>query len=308
MGGSNNNARKRNVRPTKIGFSDCAISYAQALIDPWSVVNPPCVPDELTLPSWKFGARSRGNFSTGTTGYGYIIANPYAVTNNTPMVSSTNMNFATTVFGAVGETNTVFGYNDSPMVQNDFAAGFNSYRLVGSGLAVRYVGNEMARGGQMILYRQMNNISIPNNTNPTEMLQNKETTTVPVDRDWHYVTWKPADGNDISYSNGVFIYYPLVVFISAAGASQGFEFDTVSWFEVTGTAIPNLTPSEYDPLGLAVIKSAIAVPQPPDAPTSNFERFLQSAGSIAMDSLSFLGRGASMAMQGAAALSNIGLL
>jgi len=224
------------------------------------------------------------------------------------MVSSTTALWAGSYFGSVNETNTVYSFNDSPMVNNDYSSGFNSYRLVGSGLAVRYVGNEMARGGQMILYRHFSNLTIPNGFTPSEMLQNKETTTVPIDRDWHYVTWKPTDATDISYVNSVYTYYPMVIYISTAGPAQGFEFDAVSWFEAVGLAIPNLTPSEYDPLGLAVIKSAIAVPQPPDSPQSNFERFLQSAGSIAMDSLSFLGRGATMAMQGAAALSNIGLL
>jgi hypothetical protein len=296
-----------NYRPTKIGFSDCAIAYAQALIDPWSVTSPPCVPDEITIPSFKFGARTRGSFFAGTHGYGYVVCNPYAVINSFPMVYGTSALFDGTDYGSAGETNTVMGNNDSPFTQTSYTAGGYNYRLVGSGLAVRYIGNEMERGGQIVLYRQTGNVSIPNGTTPSELTQNKETTTVPVDRDWHYVVWKPTDMTDVSYFTTTQAYYCLLAWVNN-NDGQLFEYDAISWFEICGQALPNLTPSESDPIGLSVIKSAIAVPQPPDSPTSNFSRFLKDAHSIAMDTLSFIGTGASYALRGAAALSNIGLL
>jgi hypothetical protein len=299
--------RKR-MPETTIGFSDCALNYARALIDPWSVVDPPCVPDEFTLPSFKFGARARGSFSSGTLGNGYFLYSPYTVINNGNCGYGTTTSFATSTFGGVGEANTTVVQNDSPFVSTDFASNLKGYRLVGSGLAVRYIGNEMLRGGQMVLYRNNGNLTMPNPYPPSEMLQNKETTTVPVDRDWHYVVWLPTDATDITYVAATQTYYCMMAWISNCGAAQGFEFDVVSWFEVVGTALPNMTPSEFDPLGLAVIKSSVAVAQPPDSPQSNFSRFLETAGAVANASLSFLGTGAKVAMKTATALTNVGLL
>jgi len=304
----------RQPRATLSRFSDCAIHYAQALIDPWSVEAPPCVPDALTLPSWKFGARIRGTFLCGSMGCGYVIANPYQQLGTTTALYYVNS--ATTFtspnsFGGINETGTTGATTDSPLTTTGWNLNNNSYRLVGSGLAVRYVGNEMNRGGQIILFRDPQDQLIPGST-ASQLLSNKETTTVPVDRSWHYVVWKPSDFQDTSYTlalqNATTGQFCLLVLVVGCTAGQAFEFDFVQWFEVIGRDIPNVTPSENDPIGYAVVKSAIAVPQPPDSPKDNFSRFMNDAMDIANSTLSFIGTGVRGAMKGAAILSNIGLL
>jgi len=307
-------APPKGARLTQNMFSDCSLYYAQALIDPWSVERAPCVPDALTLPSWKFGARTRGNFLTGTASTGYIVANPYQQCGDRISVYYTNNASTFTNPGYGGpttDTGTFGSSNDSPITSAAWPANNDSYRPVGAGLAVRYVGNEMARGGQMILYRDPQNQYIIASS-VAGLLSNKESTTVPVDREWHYVVWKPADFQDTSYTSALQASNTgqlcLLIYINGSAPGSSYEFDFVQWFEVIGRDIPNLTPSENDPVGMAVIKSAIALPQPPDSPTSNFRDFLRNATAIANDTLSFMGAGAKIAMKGGAILSNIGLL
>lgn len=306
-----NNSRLRGL-PTKnhFPFSQCALNYAQALLDPWAVSNPPCVPDPITLPSFKFGARIRGNFVLGAAGAGYVIASPYYPSGNTiSLYYVSGSLYATQTFGGLLEAGTTSATSDSPFTNTQFSVGGASYRPVGSGLATRYVGNEQTRGGQMVLYRTSQNQLVPTGTTQNLLLNNNEATTVPVDRDWHYVTWKPAVAQDTAYTFGFPVnQFPLIIFVFGGTAAMSFEFDFITWFEVIGTDVPALTPSSDDTLGYAVIKSGIAVPQPPDSPASNFRRFIETVADIADETLSFIGRGSAVATRTSALLNNVGLL
>jgi len=295
-------------------FSDCAFYYAQALIDPWNVERAPCVPDAITVPSFKFGARTRGTMTVGSAGVGYVVNSPYEVSGDLNSTCYTSTGYTYYYYAGAGAGITGAGYatSDSPIVSSAFNSNGNAYRVVGSGLAIRYLGNEMARGGQILLYRTNDNVSPPTGGGSvsTYFFENKETTSVPVDREWHYVLWKPVLNQDTFY-NGTLpgaTSYCMLAFVSGAGAGTAFEFDIVTWYEITGPDLPNLTPSENDPIGMAVVKSAIAVPQPADAPAENFSRFLRTASDIASHTLSFIGTGVSAVVKGAALLSNVGLL
>ena len=46
-------------------------------MNPWDMDRPPCIPDLITLPSYKFGARARGTFQIGTAGVGFVAISPY---------------------------------------------------------------------------------------------------------------------------------------------------------------------------------------------------------------------------------------
>jgi hypothetical protein len=309
MGGGravNRIGRNRNISSTR--FSECALTYSQAVIDPWSCKEPPCVPDMYTIPSWKLGSRSRGSFQVGSGGCAYIIANPYAIGTLTTCGYYTNASFANAIIGAPGETNTVAFTGTTPFPASSIGSNGSQYRTVGAGLAVRWIGSEYQRGGQMILYRDPNNSTTTVGAGTSTFLLNTETTTIPVDREWHYVNWKPVDANDYEYNIGIGTYYPLVVWVAGAVANQGIEFDFVQWFEVSGSNTPNMTPTDSDPIGMAVIRSAMGVPQAPDSPKEAYKRFLVNAGEIAESTLSFLGKGAPLAIKGASILQNVGLL
>jgi len=293
-------------------FSSCAFYYAQALIDPWNVERAPCVPDAITVPSWKFGARTRGTMVIGMLGVGYVIASPYEVSGDLTSSQCTTVAFNNTYFPGLSATGIANVTSDSPLTSTAFNTNNNAYRVVGSGLAVRYLGNEMARGGQLVLFRENNNVTPSGGTGAIAnyFLENKEATSVPVDREWHYVLWKPVLYQDTFYNGSLpgATSYCLLAFVSGASPGASFEFDIITWYEVTGLDLANLTPSENDPIGMAVIKSAIAVPQPPDSPADNFSRFINTAASIAETTLSFIGTGVGIAMKGASILSNVGLL
>lgn len=308
----NPTVRRPNVanvnRQTYRNFSDCALFYAQAVIDPWGVTVPPCIPDFYTVPSFKFGTRTRGTMFVGTLNFGYIIFDPYVPSSDRNNTAFTTGLFTGAEIGTPGESNTDTMTNNSPFVSNQFASDGLEYRLVGAGMACRYLGNEMSRGGQMIIYRNPSNGSYPVPTTQQLMLSNPETTTVPVDREWHYVTFKPVESSDYEYSFTVVNNFNMIIAVTGIVNGAAFEFDCVQWFEIIGQPVPQVTPSDSDPIGMAVIKSAFAVPQPPDSPKENFGRFMKSAMSIANDTLSFIGTGAKAFGKGVAMLNNIGLL
>jgi hypothetical protein len=78
-------------------LSSCSAEYAKALIDPWCVTIPPCVPDTIVLPSFKYSTRGRGNFVIGTAGVGYIAMLPInGATSDRGCVAYTNATYAAT--------------------------------------------------------------------------------------------------------------------------------------------------------------------------------------------------------------------
>jgi len=310
-----NNSQGGNMRGPSLGparLSYCSELYAQALIDPWAVEDPPCIPDATIVPSFKFGARARGTFYIGTMGFGYIFVNPYAPWSTAPSGQYTNSAYVGTPPAQIlsaSEVNTSQVFTDSPFVFTQFSGYPNLYsRTVGSGLAVRYTGNEMARGGSIIINRVNDNGNPTYPFTATQMLQNKESVTVPVDRNWHYCVYKPAVEQDTAYAFINTNVFPMSILVQGAGPGQSFEYDWVTWFEVIGPQIPNLTPSHSDPLGLSVIKSATAINQPVMTPSQNWSHFLSEVGTIAEDTLSFLGRGVGVLATAAPFLTSVGLL
>jgi hypothetical protein len=309
MGGRNRAVdRIGNNRNSRTRFSDCALTYAQAVIDPWSVKTPPCVPDMYNIPSWKFGSRSRGSFQIGTMGVGYLIVNPYAIGNTTSVAYGTTGAFNTAAFGSVAETNTTQIFGTTPFAPSIISTTNCQYRVVGCGVAVRWIGSELNRSGQMILYRDPNNGTPVGGATASILLLNTETTTVPMDREWHFINWKPVSANDYEYNTSIGTTFPLLLLVAGSIVNQGIEFDIVQWFEMSGQALPNMTPTDSDPIGMAIIRSAMGTPQSPDSPKEAFERFLQSAGRIADSTLSIIGKGAPLAIKGATILQNVGLL
>lgn len=61
-------------------MNECTSTYARALMDPFQIFKMnPCVPDMHAQPSQKFAIITRGEFSTGAQGVGYITVNPYKI-------------------------------------------------------------------------------------------------------------------------------------------------------------------------------------------------------------------------------------
>lgn len=270
-------------------LSMCAKLYAIAAVDPWGCPEPPCVPDNVNLPSYKFAARSRGTMATGGT-CAFIQYSPYNMIQSTnAAVWYTNSTFNTTVTANSGTTIT------TAISDSTFGAAFfnksnanNTWRLVGAGVRVRYIGPEQYRSGQMIMYSSPGNAGIGNGIGGPELLNNRNTTTAVCDREWHSVVWKPSDPTDLDYFDihGVTSGQPIgrvndasgtaMVFLTGLNTNCSFEYEVVSWFEVVGPLISGLTPSHSDATGLAAVSSARGVVNSGGSVTDSVTSFMSA--------------------------------
>jgi hypothetical protein len=273
-------------------WSQCTKDYAAALIDPWSVPRPPCVPDNITLPSFKFGARGRGTFSIGTQQTGFILFNPYICYSDVPCSFTTDHTFGSPDVEGGGITGVNPIYNDSPFTASDFGTYKNQSRTVGAGVRVRYTGTEITRSGQTICFRSPTNadaLTAAPVTN-SQLLAFKETSTSPVDRDWHYAIYRPAVATDLAYLSPIDRSGNFCMIVAVFGASPGasFEFDFVSWYEVAGNNLPNLTRSHSDPIGMSAVSMALPTAQPTRNPTSSLRDFMHEMAAGAATAMSLI--------------------
>jgi len=275
-------------------FSQCTKDYATALMDPWNVVRPPCVPDTICLPSYKFGVRARGTFVVGLQGTGFVFINPYVCYGGTTAGFRTDASFNSQDVEGGGITGNDPFFNDSPFVAADFGAALNQSRLVGAGLRARYTGTEINRSGQAVIFRSPTNRDFlaPGSQSVTNLLTYKETSTAPVDRDWHYAVWRPTTATDIAYANPVDLEpnFCLLVAIFGGQPGQSFEFDYVSWFEIVGNNLPNLTRSHSDPIGMSAVSMAMPLVQPTRNPNTTLRSFLKEMAVGVSTAMSFMPR------------------
>ena len=92
--------------PSRVAMkvSDCAMRYMATICDPFEAEPGACVPCDLfPLPSQKIRAFGRGQFSLGTTGFGYLLVNPCSALDGTAatFTTPTSVMSSTTTFGAV---------------------------------------------------------------------------------------------------------------------------------------------------------------------------------------------------------------
>jgi len=275
-------------------LSACSRSYAIAAVNPWGVTDPPCVPDLLNVPSYKFAAQSKGIFTVGTSGFGYCGYNPYGQIQNTEVsLWNTTATFSgvTTQWTGVGSA---FTSSDSPYPSSAFLQGtgvqnqLSSYRVVGSAMRVRYVGSEVSRAGQLVIYRDPLNQPMGNGISTANMLANRETVSAVVDREWRSVVWKPADPTDVTYfdtfnvavGNYVGRFHSvgsgsLLIAITGGTPGTSFEYEAITWYELIGAANPQTTPSHSDIVGMSAVNSARGVSQ--------------MSGSLVQDTKTFIG-------------------
>jgi len=280
-------------RPPKKSLSDCSVHYALALSDPWSCPEAPCVPDTITLESFKFSVRSRATFAVGTAGYGYVALNPY----NPYAYSTGSANWACATTSAFTGPGYYLpnGSNGVNWINNDSGFSYvqangyeHAYRVVGSGIKVMYTGNEMNRQGLFLIYRDPSNTALADGSTFDALATMREAAQVAVTKDWHCCLWKPASASDITYAprgndidvgggNKLYAQNPCMM-IGIAGGTPGasIQFDLITWFELTGRSLPTLTVSHTDPVGFSLASSAVSAHQPEVTPQENAISFAKS--------------------------------
>lgn len=291
-------------------ISECTRDYALAIMDPWDVPIPPCIPDIIVLPSYKFSSQAKGKLIVGTAGCGFVmINNDLACINQNPpglappcagVVTDASYALTTMYFNTlVGGPNANSFFGDSPLSvdavkSNSNLKGFK-FRPVGCGIRMRYMGKEIDRAGRIIPYREVENGSLANIIfTSNELLQNREASTVANDRIYHHVIYMPVDPRDFLYrdmvaiTDGQFGNLCLALFVEGAVAGSSFEFEAVWHWECIGRLLPAKSDSHSDPQGLGAVMQALPHHQPTGEPKRDGQNFLKDIVNVAEKVYSFV--------------------
>jgi len=250
-------------------LSRVAAEYALALGNPFD--GPlATIPDFPSVPSRRMRCFSRGTFSTGTGGFGFCIADPYAfAANDLNSIFKTDATYAS----ASGLTATAIGAGVQGATSNsDYAsAAFGATtrirgRIVAFGLRIRYLSTELNRGGIVL------GVQTPNHTNLTGLtfaqLDAYECAArFRPNQGWFTALYCPAYDFELVYSDsmgsqgGVFsayTSYPILGFdimSPSAATTIGFEYECFGLYEFQGQAVRGMVPSMADPAGFAAVQT-----------------------------------------------------
>lgn len=288
-------------------LSPCAKAYAKALADPWDEPDElPCIPDVVTIPSYKWTTKARGTFTVGTGGIGWVVASPFLCAANGftgagsfvdyPIISTTTgytgPSYGWTVNLGVINTPGVVGSNPSSIVSGtQLQAGNCTMRCVGHGIRVRYTGTELNRGGRLILFRDRGNGAVSQLTNGPSLLNDPSCYTTPVSRTWRGVTYVPAQSSLLSY-NAIQAFQPtsqatdtaarrgLIAYVDGSTSGNSFDYEITGYYEAVGQSMTPTTPSHGDAVGYGAILSSI-----PETMTSAGQSTLNALTRGALDAL-----------------------
>jgi len=258
--------------------------------------------------------KCRGVFSTGTLGVGYCLFDPWAslisdggIAGGADLCSRaviyTNVNYASDHLvwasaGGVFTTAGVVGAQTNSIFPGASLAG-KECRLVCAGLRCRYIGTDFRNQGRVILYRSQgnNNIAHGGTIDGNALLNDFYTATIPVSRKTEYVYYladtasllgyQVWDGNFNGYSNAAQQHYSYLIFIDGGDTvtPQSWEFETVSYFELTGSFIA-LTKSESDPSGFGAVMSSLPTTAPTITSSLMESNFMKSVAAAVVNSTS----------------------
>lgn len=258
-------ASRRTTTAPNAGLSRPAQEYARAMADPFT--GPlATIPDFPSVPSRRFRCFSRGYFYAGSTGFGYVMVDPYrAAAKDANSVFSSDSTYAGTVMSIVAGSGVLTGSTNSDYSISDFGAGqLAQGRIVGAGLRVKYSGTELNRGGVLL------GISSPNHQ-PLNGLTFQDldsfdcSTRFRPGEKWVTALYCPVRQEELLYSpvlgsSGGLSATPIPILAFAvqaptAAVGAGFQYEFYAVIEVQGTAIRGVTPSLSDPTGFSAVQT-----------------------------------------------------
>lgn len=310
---NNANSNAKAAFTSMVRLSPCALRFLKAATNPFNYQGElPCIPDLTIVPSGKVQVKVRGSMSTGTTGDGYVLFNPFtAIFSDCTIVGAnidqpiifTDATYANTgvVYTAAAGALTTVGTNAANSNSPYISSLLYKWRLVAAGLKVQYTGTTFRNQGTVILNRTSggpgNNII--SGTTFASLLQNNYTRRVPVSRKPEYVSWTHDDTFFTDYKtrvsllptlNGGASYRQLLIGITGGDTTspQVWNFEAVAFYEIIGVGVP-LTPSDSDPLGYGSVMSSLPSVNPSASPAEVFKNVYQrTLNSIAENASGFI--------------------
>lgn len=266
--------------PPGAGLSKCAMLYAKAQSNPFGAFDElPCIPSSPPVETQKWRALSRGSFTTNSAGVGWVMVAPLIACNDQIAIWASKGGGTATGFSKAAIDNN-YGFKSTlPYPNADFSSpdNFLTARLVGCGLRIKSVTQAMNVGGLAMGCRLPPGEDL-SQYSFNQILQQPQTVVCPQTLDgqgeWLQLIWHPGDYSDISFSDSAVDY--SVGAIDQRAATMGFlvqapailvpqtyEYELMSFWEFSGAysaqALPELTTSEDDPIGLSRVLGASQV-------------------------------------------------
>lgn len=246
---------------TVVETAACTESFGYAQRNPFDAfINKSaevCMPDAIVLPTGKRRLMLKGTGSTGTTGVGYVLGQPYNPTNNgSGTITTTAASVGTTATAFSGFTN----YALSPFTNGSYAIGdigLNSveYRICAFGIRVRFKGTQLNKGGTVYAYRSPSNSELWTVT-PDALIPLSTCKSYDFGDEWVTVRWKIATPTDTDFASAIATTSALaLIVVAATGDAQPFEYQAVTFFELVGSNVNSLTESHSDPVGFGAVQA-----------------------------------------------------
>jgi hypothetical protein len=241
-------------------LSACAAQYGQTLANPFT--GPlGCVPEYPSLPSLKARVYAKGSFSTGAAGFGTIAVDPErSVVNDNSCVLFSTASYAGTTMStdptAVGISSAM---SNATYAQADIgnSAADVAFRVVGSGLKIRYTGTQLNMGGVKICLHDPTHANLALRTE-SEMDAEKQSVRISVTREWTTVLYRPVARNELNYRGTIqahtdtnAFYMGILIQSADPSLTLPFEFEFFTVVEYQGRIVRGQTPTHADPVGAA---------------------------------------------------------
>lgn len=259
-------------------LSPCVIKYASALENPFKVIDGACIPDMHGVPSYKMRYHSKGTFSIGSAGVGYVAVNPGVQANNVTAIYHTNNSFTGTSIVSSGTGVQTVTFAGLPYASLDFGSGDNQTqgRLVGLGLRIRYIGTKLNEGGRVVMARHPTNKSLISQDISGLLSSYQQLETESVSTRWRTCTYRPVSAEDYEYKANNGMDHTSMCAIVKSSADNEFEYEIVSYFEFCGQVL-NPTRTHSDISGLSAIRNALPIADNSSAPGATLFNQLISA-------------------------------
>jgi hypothetical protein len=259
------------------GLSRCAMFYAKALSNPWGEFEMlPCVPADPPMPTYRFRAITRGQFVTGTTGFGFVGVKALDPRNDVNTIFTSSSAYASDIFATAGTGVVPAKRTSLPFASTPFTDGVQA-RLVSLGLRVRNASKTSFIGGYLggIQIADGEALNLMSNAQvQADALTDLIIQTFNTPGQWTSLIYRPTDQDSLnmipspgvalssSMNFGFFAQAPSAV----AADAQTYQWELVEFWEFQGESpsanvrVPELQLSDSDPVGLSRVLAAAQQP------------------------------------------------
>jgi len=187
---------------------------------------------------------AKGVMNTGTLGFGFVLLSPERMAaNDTAPVYFSDATYAGSTVNTPPAVGVVIGASNSDYVLAQFGttATLAQFRVVSSGLRVRYVGTNLNRGGQMIALQEPTHDDLLGYS-LTALDAQDQSVRFKVNEKWTYLTYRPVFDSETLFSadpvlGGVRARYLVIAVQAPTGVSGAFEWEAFTNFEFTGQSV-----------------------------------------------------------------------